>query len=147
MATATNIYRKSGSSPQKPLGQYLIEAGLLNESQINVALIDQQVTGMRFGEIVVARGWMKEQTVEYLMKKVVVPERKRQEVRQRQMEQQTVLQQKTHVHSRAAESASVPNASSKEATQSSSGFKRKDPPVAKPLPSVNSVDSDVSWVG
>ncbi|MCM1984741.1 hypothetical protein [Lyngbya confervoides] len=59
----------------KRLGSYLVESGLLSESQIEVALADQQLTGMRFGEVVVRRGWIKEETVEYFMKKVVEPER------------------------------------------------------------------------
>jgi hypothetical protein len=59
----------------KPLGAYLIEAGLLSEAQVGVALVDQGVTSMLFGEILVTRGWVKAQTIEYLMQKVVIPER------------------------------------------------------------------------
>lgn len=59
----------------KPLGAYLIEAGLLSQAQVDVVLADQTNTEMQFGEIVVTRGWLKEQTIEYLMQKVVLPER------------------------------------------------------------------------
>jgi hypothetical protein len=59
----------------KPLGAYLIEAGLLSEAQVGVALADQSVTSMLFGEILVTRGWVKAQTIEYLMQKIVIPER------------------------------------------------------------------------
>ncbi len=59
----------------KRLGSYLMEAGLLNASQIEVALADQQVTGLRLGEVLVRRGWIKEETVEYFMKKVIEPDR------------------------------------------------------------------------
>jgi ribosomal protein L37AE/L43A len=59
----------------KRLGDYLVEAGLLTESQIEVALADQLTTGLRFGEVLVRRGWVKEDTIEYLMQKVIVPER------------------------------------------------------------------------
>jgi ribosomal protein L37AE/L43A len=59
----------------KRLGDYLVEAGLLTESQIEVALADQLTTGLRFGEVLVRRGWVKEETIEYLMQKVIVPER------------------------------------------------------------------------
>lgn len=62
------------SSPKR-LGSYLVEAGLLTTDQISVILNDQQATGMRFGEIVVARGWLKEQTIEWIVTKVVEPER------------------------------------------------------------------------
>lgn len=63
------------SSPFRPLGDYLVEAGLLSPAQVHVALNDQCMTGLRFGEILVKRGWVKEQTVEYFMHKVVEPER------------------------------------------------------------------------
>ncbi|NCJ05742.1 hypothetical protein GS597_04290 [Synechococcales cyanobacterium C] len=59
----------------KKLGNYLVEAGLLTEAQIGVALADQEMTGMRLGDILVRRGWVKEETIEYLMKKVILPER------------------------------------------------------------------------
>ena len=44
---------------RKRLGGYLVEAGLLTPAQIDVALNDQKLTGMRFGEILAARGWVK----------------------------------------------------------------------------------------
>ncbi|MCG9889902.1 MAG: hypothetical protein MH252_02355 [Thermosynechococcaceae cyanobacterium MS004] len=59
----------------KRLGDYLVEAGLLTDSQIEVALTDQLTTGLRFGEVLVRRGWVKEETIEYLMQKVILPER------------------------------------------------------------------------
>jgi hypothetical protein len=59
----------------KPIGAYLVEAGLLSEAQVGVALADQGVTSMKFGEILVTRGWIKAQTIEYLMQKIVIPER------------------------------------------------------------------------
>ena len=64
------------ASEYKPLGAYLVEAGLLSAAQVTVALTDQDLTSMSFGEIVVTRGWVKEQTIEYLMQKVILPERK-----------------------------------------------------------------------
>ncbi|MCU0527039.1 MAG: hypothetical protein MUF72_19710 [Elainella sp. Prado103] len=65
--------------PMKKLGGYLVEAGLLTADQINVVLNDQQATGMRFGEIVAARGWVKEQTIEWIVARVVEPERRAQQ--------------------------------------------------------------------
>ena len=65
----------SSLTSTKRIGGYLVEAGLLTHDQINVALNDQQATGMRFGEIIVARGWLKEQTVEWIVTKVIEPER------------------------------------------------------------------------
>lgn len=63
------------SQPYQPIGAYLVEAGLLTDAQVGVALADQTVTAMPFGEIVVARGWVKEQTIEFIMHRVVLPER------------------------------------------------------------------------
>lgn len=59
----------------KRLGSYLIEAGLLTPAQVEVVLHDQQQTQMRFGEILAARGWVKQKTVDYLMQKIIMPER------------------------------------------------------------------------
>jgi hypothetical protein len=59
----------------KRLGDYLLEAGLLTDAQIEVALADQMTTNLRFGDILIRRGWVKEETIEYLMQKVVLPER------------------------------------------------------------------------
>jgi len=59
----------------KRLGGYLVEAGLLTRVQVDVALADQKATGVRFGDIIVIRGWLKEQTIEYFMKKLVLPDR------------------------------------------------------------------------
>lgn len=59
----------------KRLGSYLVEAGLITQAHIDVTLADQEATGLRFGEILVVRGWLKEQTIEYLMEKIILPER------------------------------------------------------------------------
>ena len=59
----------------KQIGSYLIDAGLITPTQVKVALADQEKTGMRFGEILVMRGWVKKQTLEYVVGKVVMLER------------------------------------------------------------------------
>lgn len=59
----------------KRLGAYLVEADLVTEAQVEVALADQKATGVRFGEILVARGWLRLKTIEYLMEKIISPER------------------------------------------------------------------------
>lgn len=61
-------------SSSKCIGNYLLEAGLLSAAQVDVILSDQASTGMRFGEIAVSRGWLKEQTIEYLMKHLIMPQ-------------------------------------------------------------------------
>lgn len=63
------------SSPRpKRIGGYLVDAGLLTPAQVNVVLDDQKINGLRFGEILAARGWVKQETIEYLMEKVILPE-------------------------------------------------------------------------
>jgi len=59
----------------KFIGEYLIEAGLLTQAQVGVALTDQDSSPMMFGEIIATRGWVKSQTIEYLMQKIIEPER------------------------------------------------------------------------
>lgn len=59
----------------KPLGSYLIDAGLLSSQQVEEILVDQQQSKKRFGEIAAEWGWIKQQTIEYLMQRVILPER------------------------------------------------------------------------
>lgn len=58
-----------------PMGHYLVEAGLLSIAQVEMILRDQEYTELRFGEIAALRGWVKQETVEFLMKRVILPER------------------------------------------------------------------------
>ncbi|HEY9711329.1 MAG TPA: hypothetical protein V6D48_24180 [Oculatellaceae cyanobacterium] len=60
---------------RKPLGMYLVEAGLVTSTQVETALNEQKQSGKRLGEILASHGWVEQQTIEYLMKKVVVPAR------------------------------------------------------------------------
>ncbi|PZV16677.1 MAG: hypothetical protein DCF22_04810 [Leptolyngbya sp.] len=73
----------------KRIGGYLVDAGLLTPAQVNVVLDDQKVNGLRFGEILAARGWVKQETIEYLMEKVILPE-------QASLNQQDTLDNSTH---------------------------------------------------
>lgn len=128
------------SSPRrKRLGGYLVEAGLLTPAQVDVALNDQKITGMRFGEILAARGWVKQQTIEYLMQKVILPEQESIQhhqpggysdanlVRNKQLEGQAIARSdELDVHDKSA---------------------RRELPITKPLPAVSSSDDEVSWVG
>jgi len=136
---------------RKRLGGYLIEAGLLTPAQVDVALNDQKLTGMRFGEILAARGWVKQQTIEYLMHKVVLPEQQPSRPRQRHslaVKQNAIAEQPKMLveprDSAVSDSAVIPDSSP---TNDSRQPTRRDGPIAKPLPSVNSVDGDISWVG
>jgi hypothetical protein len=127
---------------RKRLGSYLIEAGLLTPAQVDVALNDQKLTGMRFGEILDMRGWVKQQTVDFIMRKVIVPER--QALAQAQRVKQPAQRPATV-------SEPVPEAPAKVVERSRSEadaqLRRRDVPIAKPLPSVGSRDDGVNWVG
>ncbi len=114
---------------RKRIGSYLVEAGLLTPAQIDVILNDQKMTGMRFGEIIAQRGWVKEQTVEYLMKKVIIPEREQARRGEPQRQPET--------RPEAIAPPSVPQR------------RAETPPITKPLTSnpLSKGDGDVSWVG
>ncbi|MDY7016195.1 MAG: hypothetical protein SVX43_21880, partial [Cyanobacteriota bacterium] len=60
---------------------YLVEAGLIAPEQVNAALNEQQQTGQCFGEVLSSKGWVKQETIEYMMDKVVLPERQSSAVR------------------------------------------------------------------
>ena len=143
----------SPSSKPKRLGSYLLEAGLLTPAQVHVALNDQQATGMRFGEVLVARGWVKEQTVEWIMQKVIVPEcratKDKGQLEKGQVAPSTTTQAPNPTPAKPQPTV-PPVAPSSAATAQTNGKthqNRRDVPISKSLPPVNSSDSDVSWVG
>ncbi|MBW4580001.1 MAG: hypothetical protein KME42_10570 [Tildeniella nuda ZEHNDER 1965/U140] len=130
------------SHSKKRLGGYLVEAGLLTTGQVDVALNDQKLTGMRFGEILAARGWVKQQTIEYLMDKVVLPEQ--QAVKHSNGRAIAAHQRQDgtgSTHSRDSLSTKAPE------PEPSKQLIRREAPIAKPLPSVGKPDDGVSWVG
>jgi|GEM_PF-4443475 hypothetical protein len=55
---------------RKPLGRYLVESGLLSQSQLDIALRDQQYSGYPLGEILVLRGWVQESVIDLIVKKL-----------------------------------------------------------------------------
>lgn len=131
--------QESVSSPRtKRLGGYLVEAGLLTPAQVDVALNDQKSTGMRFGEILAARGWVKQQTIEYFMQKVILPEQQAGRRRSPGAAEKEVLFSKE-----LEETKPIPRSD----WHSADGSARRELPIAKPLPSVPAADDDVSWVG
>jgi hypothetical protein len=52
--------KNTPSSRPERLGGYLVKAGLIAPSQIDVALNAPKRTGMRFEEVLAARGWVKQ---------------------------------------------------------------------------------------
>jgi tetratricopeptide (TPR) repeat protein len=53
--------------PQQPIGQYFKQAALLNEQQIQIILDEQKQTKLKFGEIAIAKGWLKQGTVDFFL--------------------------------------------------------------------------------
>ncbi len=162
----------SSLTSPKQIGGYLVEAGLLTHDQINVALNDQQATGMRFGEIIVARGWLKEQTVEWIVTKVIEPERqtvnsqpagssadsartKRQVMAQVAAPSSPVQPSQPAGRPPVRPSQSQPSSAEPQVAariteaerMAQRAAVRREAPIAKPLPSVGSPDGDVNWVG
>ncbi|NDJ16623.1 hypothetical protein [Myxacorys almedinensis] len=115
------------SQHQSPLGTYFVEAGLITPAQVAVALNDQILMNhMRFGEVLVARGWIKQQTLDYVIRRVIEPERKAVKA------SHSAEQKQAHLLSRGSRGASLAN--------DTWGNDRKA------LPSLPSGDG-VSWVG
>jgi hypothetical protein len=139
------------SVSSKRLGGYLVEAGLITPAQVDVALNDQKIMdGMRFGEILSARGWVKQQTIEYFMRKIVEPERQAVE----QAKQQRVsIEREVVEHRASAQRFQSTNSAASRPVVPTNPYERRPSPLhqgandRKSLPSINSSDDDVSWVG
>ncbi len=56
------------SLPQQPIGQYLKQAKLLNDKQIEDILTTQQQTQLKFGEVAVGKGWIKPETIALILR-------------------------------------------------------------------------------
>ncbi|WP_019508593.1 hypothetical protein [Pleurocapsa sp. PCC 7319] len=52
---------------QFPIGYYLKQASLLDEQQIQAILTDQKQTKLKFGELAVKKGWLKQRTVNFFL--------------------------------------------------------------------------------
>jgi hypothetical protein len=59
----------------KPIGSYLIEAGLVKSEQLQDALNQQNYTCKPIGQILASQGLVRQETIEYLMQKVVSADR------------------------------------------------------------------------
>ncbi|MEM6614336.1 MAG: tetratricopeptide repeat protein [Cyanobacteria bacterium P01_C01_bin.72] len=53
--------------PKQPIGQYLKQASLLNEQQIETILDEQQRSNRKFGELAIAKGWIKQTTLNFFL--------------------------------------------------------------------------------
>ena len=62
--------RASSDFSQKPIGEILIEAGLISIRQLEIALQEQKQTGLKVGEILVSHGWIRQETVDFFVEKL-----------------------------------------------------------------------------
>ena len=61
-------WQKLTTSEQKqPIGQYLKQAALLDDDQINTILWEQEHTDTKFGSLAVYRGWLKQTTMNFFL--------------------------------------------------------------------------------
>lgn len=58
--------------PKQPIGQYLKQAELLDESQIQAIVQEQQTTAQKFGEMAIAKGWIGQKTVNFFLRHLVL---------------------------------------------------------------------------
>jgi hypothetical protein len=63
------------STQFKPIGTYLLESGLISSNQLQDALVKQKSTALPLGQIISSQGWVKQQTIEYLVAKVIASDR------------------------------------------------------------------------
>jgi len=57
------------SKANRPLGEVLIEAGLITASQIELALQLQSTSDLRIGEILASHNWIEQQTADFFVEK------------------------------------------------------------------------------
>lgn len=53
----------ASSNPRPSLAQLLIENKLISEAQADLAVGDQEITGMSFDEVLLLRGWIDRETL------------------------------------------------------------------------------------
>jgi thioredoxin reductase len=72
----TEFLRGRLSNREKRLGTYLLEAGLVTSEQLNIALQEQTDNPLLLGHLLSKKGWVSQQTIEYLVENVILPTQK-----------------------------------------------------------------------
>ena len=80
---------------RKPLGYYLLQAGLLDKSNIEDILSEQQLKQYRFGKIATIKGYIKPSTVDFFIK-YLFPEELKAASDQRTLESLLKSQKRQH---------------------------------------------------
>ena len=57
------------SNLEKPLGEILVEAGLVSLAQIEIALQEQSQSNLKIGEILALHGWVQQETADFFVEK------------------------------------------------------------------------------
>lgn len=65
MSNPSNRHELLISKARRPLGEILIEAGLIDASQLEFALQTQASSNLRIGEILASHNWIKQQTADF----------------------------------------------------------------------------------
>jgi N-acetylglucosaminyldiphosphoundecaprenol N-acetyl-beta-D-mannosaminyltransferase len=68
---AVQLPQLANHHPQHPIGYYLKSAGLLDDGKINHILQEQVHTSLRFGEIAVRKGYIKPETLNFLLQYII----------------------------------------------------------------------------
>jgi hypothetical protein len=72
---------------EKRLLVYLLESGLVVQAQLPVLQYDREMTGKAFSEILIDRGWVRKQTLDFLVDRVIIPEQRARQHRAQQSKQ------------------------------------------------------------
>ncbi len=75
-----SINSLDNSKSKQPLGEILLEAGLVSISQIEIALEEQTQSNLKIGQILASYGWIKQKTADFLADKwsfIIQKEQKR----------------------------------------------------------------------
>uniref|UniRef100_B8HLY2 Uncharacterized protein n=1 Tax=Cyanothece sp. (strain PCC 7425 / ATCC 29141) TaxID=395961 RepID=B8HLY2_CYAP4 len=124
----------------KPVGTYLVEAGLLSIAQVEMILRDQAYSDLRFGEIAALRGWVKQETVEFLINRVISPERE-------------AWQKRAAVIPHSAQVATPQRASQSESKATIAGNQVNQPGNKTTVSNVKTMfyqkvqDDEIAWIG
>jgi hypothetical protein len=63
-----NVFQNGEFSQNKPLlGEYLADAGLINEKQIEQILEEQRINHLRFGALAVLKGYISQRTLDFFL--------------------------------------------------------------------------------
>jgi thioredoxin reductase len=67
------FFQRQLSHRDKRLGTYLLEAGLVTSEQLDIALKEQKDNPLLLGHLLSKKGWVNQQTIEYLIENVILP--------------------------------------------------------------------------